>query len=105
MLHGSVADVVMLIERGLVKVAIAADDGRTTVLAYRGAGEVIGEMGVVGRGPRTATVVAGDRVRVRVIPASVFLSEVRNRPELAAGIMSAWLPGCVTRTGNVFSDR
>ncbi|WP_445548689.1 Crp/Fnr family transcriptional regulator [Frankia sp. CiP1_Cm_nod2] len=89
MLHGSVADMVMLIERGLVKVAVATDDGRTTVLAYRGAGEMIGEMGVIGRVPRSATVVAVDRVRVWVIPASVFLSEVRNRPEVAADIMSA----------------
>ncbi len=88
MLHGSAADVVMLIEHGVVKVAVTAVDGRTTVLAYRCAGDVIGEMGVVDRGTRTATVVAVDRVRVSVIPASAFLSEVRSRPDVAASIMS-----------------
>lgn len=46
------SDAVFLLQTGRVKVSYLAPEGREVVLALRGPGDVIGELGVLDGGPR-----------------------------------------------------
>ena len=45
-----------------------------------GPGDVVGEIGVVGRRPRTATVIAATDVELWRLPGGVFLSAIEMHP-------------------------
>ncbi|GAB2835095.1 Crp/Fnr family transcriptional regulator [Actinocorallia aurea] len=68
---------IALLLTGAVKIVLHLPDGERLLLATRGPGEVLGIMGVVGRAPRSATVVAVTPCLTRVLPADRFLSLVR----------------------------
>ena len=48
------SDRVMLLLEGRVKIASASEDGREAVLAFRGPGEVLGELSAIDGQPRSA---------------------------------------------------
>ena len=56
------SDRVMLLLEGRVKIASASEDGREAVLAFRGPGEVLGELSAIDGQPRSASVTAVDPV-------------------------------------------
>ncbi|MEV1038289.1 MULTISPECIES: cyclic nucleotide-binding domain-containing protein [unclassified Streptomyces] len=58
-----------------------------TLLAVRGAGEILGELAVLDSQPRTATVIAAEACQIRIIPA-VPLSSRSLRS------MSCWPHSC-----------
>jgi CRP/FNR family transcriptional regulator, cyclic AMP receptor protein len=64
---------VFLIERGRVLITCAGVDGKETVLALHGPGDVIGELSVLDGGPRSATAVTLEPVEAVVAPASALL--------------------------------
>lgn len=64
MRRGERSNFVLLIKKGTVQVT-AGDPAR--IVAFRGAGEITGEMGVIRRKPRSANVIAWDEVDVMVI--------------------------------------
>jgi len=64
--------------QGRVKVTRVDGDGNTTLLAVRGPGELLGDIGVLGKDRRTATVVAIERCVVSLIEAQRFLGLVRE---------------------------
>ena len=64
------SDRVMILLDGRVKIASVSDDGREAVLAFRGPGEVLGELSAIDGQPRSASVIAVDPVRALVIPAA-----------------------------------
>jgi CRP/FNR family transcriptional regulator, cyclic AMP receptor protein len=73
--------------QGRVKVSRVDVDGNTTVFAVRGPGELLGEIGVLSRDRRSATVTAIDRCELSIIEAERFSELIRElgieRPLLA----------------------
>ncbi|MFC9619568.1 Crp/Fnr family transcriptional regulator [Streptomyces sp. NPDC056930] len=54
-----------------------------TLLAVRGAGEILGKLAVLDSQPRTATVIAAETCQIRIIPAAAFLTFVEEHELLA----------------------
>ncbi|SDH69932.1 cyclic nucleotide-binding domain-containing protein [Roseospirillum parvum] len=57
-------------------------------LATLGKGDLLGEVGTLDNGPRSATAVAVGDVRLKVIPREVFLKQIQNDPDTALKIMA-----------------
>jgi CRP-like cAMP-binding protein len=81
--EGEVGDAMHIITGGAI--AVVAADGR--VIAHRSAGEFVGEMSVITRNPRIASLVAEGPVHTIRIGQREFESMVRERPDLALGVM------------------
>ncbi|MFG3527485.1 Crp/Fnr family transcriptional regulator [Streptomyces sp. NPDC047917] len=69
---------VLALMQGIVKVVRGDLDGRDRLLAFRGPGEVLGEMAVRDGGVRLAHVRAVSKCEVSVIPASAFRGFVKQ---------------------------
>ncbi|MFP1629773.1 Crp/Fnr family transcriptional regulator [Streptomyces sp. 5K101] len=67
---------VILLASGSALVAVSGAQGQRTLLAVRGAGELLGELAVLDAKPRTASVVAAEPCRVHLVPAPEFLAFV-----------------------------
>jgi len=64
---GSTSEDVLLIEQGVVKAVLVARDGAESVAGFLGAGDLVGEIGVMSGQPRSAHIVAltsGRAIRV-----------------------------------------
>jgi CRP-like cAMP-binding protein len=77
----------MVLERGHVKVTTLADDGRESVLAFRGPGDLIGEISALGGDPRCATVRALEPVDAMAVAAADFDSFLESHPRVALVIL------------------
>lgn len=71
---GDESDEVLLIETGVVKVILRNESGSELILGFYGSGELIGEIGVLNGGPRTASVTAHTNGSAVHIPGSRFRS-------------------------------
>lgn len=80
--QGEAGDKVYVIERGEVEVILEAPRGGTTLLAKLGPGEHFGEMALIRREPRVATVRAATDVHVLAIKARAFASLFAHLPAL-----------------------
>jgi hypothetical protein len=83
---------VVLLLSGRVKVSSFAEDGHETILGFRGAGDVLGELAAIDGedSPATVTVVeAGDAL---VVPAERFLAALEEQPGLARGAQGRHVP-------------
>src|SRR5918994_7156218 len=83
-----ISDRVMLLTHGRVKIASTSEDGRESVLAFRGPGEVLGELSAIDGRPRSAGVVAVDPVEAIVIPTADFRSFLERSPAAALWILT-----------------
>jgi len=63
---------VMILTSGFAKVVVRAGAGQHLVLAVRGPGDIVGELGHVGGGQRSATVVAIDEVEALCVGCEEF---------------------------------
>jgi CRP-like cAMP-binding protein len=79
---GSAGEDVIVVLEGRVKLFAAGAGGREVVLAIRGAGELIGEMAVLGGIRRTATGVAVDTVEVGSISGGEFRAFLTEHPDV-----------------------
>lgn len=96
--QGDASDAVFVIEDGVVSVSLEAPDEKISrPLTYLGRGDIFGELGVIIRVDRTATVTAVCDVYYRVFKASVFWDMMLNTPGFAAFIASR-LASCVAHT-------
>ena len=77
------SDRVLFVLTGRVKIASTSEDGRERVLAFRGPGEVLGELSAIDGKPRSATVLAVDPVEALVVPAADFRSFLERSPKIA----------------------
>jgi CRP-like cAMP-binding protein len=84
--EGELGDAMHIVTDGVIRVVSDAD-GEERVLARRTAGEVVGEMSIITRNPRIASLVADGPVRTIRIGQRAFESMVRERPDLALGVM------------------
>jgi HEAT repeat protein len=84
--QGEQGDVMFVIVSGEVRVCIETD-GRETEVARRKPGDFVGELAVVNREPRNATLIASGDVRVLCIDNKSFEGLVRERPEVSLVII------------------
>jgi CRP/FNR family transcriptional regulator, cyclic AMP receptor protein len=80
-LHG---EGVFLLRKGAVKATSVTRSGREVVLAFRGAGELIGDLAMIDDRPHSSTVVAVEPVEALLISSRDFRAFLEQRP--AAGI-------------------
>lgn len=78
--EGDLGDTVLVLLSGLVKVSGDTYDGRTTVLAIRVAGDLVGELAGLDLGRRSATVTACTAVTVRSVDRAAFDGYLGSRP-------------------------
>ncbi|GGY16821.1 catabolite gene activator protein [Streptomyces minutiscleroticus] len=74
---------VILLVSGSALVTLTGPNGERTLLAVRGAGELLGELAVLDNQPRTATVIAAETCRIRIVPADLFLAYVEENDLLS----------------------
>src|SRR3712207_1427071 len=82
-------DRVAVLLEGRVKIASTSEDGRERVLAFRGPGEVLGELSAIDGRPRSATVTAVDPVEALVVPAADFRAFLERTPRVTLYLLRA----------------
>jgi len=85
--EGDEGDALYIIEQGRVKITKLDASGTELVLNEIGAGETVGELALIDRAPRSATVAAIAPTRLLRLGREDFLEEIRNYPEIALDIM------------------
>jgi CRP-like cAMP-binding protein len=86
--EGQVADRVLLLQSGMVKVTSSTMSGREVVLAFRGAGELVGDLGALDGEPRSATIRAVEDVEALTLPVPAFRDLLRERPDVALVLLA-----------------
>src|SRR4051812_20040800 len=86
--EGQVADRVILLRAGHVKVVGSGADGQEVVLTFRGPGALLGEQAVVDGAPRAATAVAVEPLDMLVVPASSFRRLLDERPHIVLALLA-----------------
>jgi CRP/FNR family transcriptional regulator, cyclic AMP receptor protein len=69
-----------------VKITANSENGVQTMFGIRAAGDIVGEMAVLRRGRRTATVTACSPVIGHPIPADIFMSFLARRPQASHAV-------------------
>lgn len=85
--EGTTSATVVLLQDGRVKVTNVTEDGREALLAIRGPGDVLGELGALDGAPHSATVTAVDDVEALALPAPAFRALVERDGRLALRIL------------------
>jgi CRP/FNR family cyclic AMP-dependent transcriptional regulator len=81
-------DRVMVVTSGSVKLTSMSDDGKEALLALRGPGDLLGEMGAFDGEPRSASAIALDDVEALVIPVADFKNFLEQHPGAALAILA-----------------
>ena len=84
--QGEQGDAMFVIVSGEVRVC-RDTDGREMEVARRRSGEYVGEMSIINRQPRIATLIASGDVRVLSIDQKMFEGLIRERPEASIFII------------------
>lgn len=85
---GDPVDSVLFIVSGRVSVTIPVGDGRWTRVRSLGANTTIGEMGLVTRQPRTATIEADTESVLYALPVAAFNDITADNPELGQRLLT-----------------
>jgi CRP-like cAMP-binding protein len=72
---------------GGLKISMVSASGREIILSYCGPGEIVGEIAMLDKGPRTATVTAVVPSTVLLLPGGTFLAAAMANPASIEGIM------------------
>jgi CRP/FNR family transcriptional regulator, cyclic AMP receptor protein len=85
MREGNPGNAVVVILRGLARVAIHSEDGKEVLLGFRSSGDLIGEMAVMSSSTRlrSATVAAVTELRGNFIGAASFVAYLERSPQVA----------------------
>jgi CRP/FNR family transcriptional regulator, cyclic AMP receptor protein len=78
---------VVVIESGHAKVTATTDEGKEVVLAFRGPGDLLGEVSALGGEPRSATVRALEPVDGLAVAAGDFEAFLEEHPRVALVIL------------------
>lgn len=82
--RGDPGDFLAIVESGVARISLFNPDGRELALALVGPGEMIGEIGVLDRQPRTADAIAIGAVELCVVSAAEVQELIRSRAEIAS---------------------
>lgn len=79
---------VVIVISGKLKLTRSAVDGRSVLIEFRGAGDIVGELGAIDREPRSATATASSALEALVVPADRFRELLSNRGDVALAVLS-----------------
>ncbi|SLN39165.1 cAMP receptor protein [Roseovarius litorisediminis] len=80
-------DTVMLIEQGRVEISRTSTSGRRSILTHLGPGEIVGELAVFDRAPRSADAVATTVVKGKVMNRATVMTLLKENPEAAINVI------------------
>lgn len=101
--EGQLGDQMYIIAEGKVKLGHTAPDGRESILAILGPGELLGELSLFDPGPRTATAVALTDVSALGLGHQALRPWLTGRPEVAESLLQA-LAQRLRRTNETLAD-
>jgi CRP/FNR family transcriptional regulator, cyclic AMP receptor protein len=78
---------VLVLLAGVVKATCTTRAGHEAILAFRGAGDLIGELALIDERPHSSTVVAVEPVEALVIASRDFRAFIEQRPAAAVALM------------------
>lgn len=84
--EGEMGDVMFIIVQGEVRVC-SLRNGREVEIARRGVGDCVGEMSIISREPRMASLVASGDVRTLCIDQKSFEGLLRERPDVSLAVI------------------
>jgi CRP/FNR family cyclic AMP-dependent transcriptional regulator len=76
-----------ILESGRVKVYLSDENGREIVLSTQGPGEYFGEMALLDDATRSASVLTLEESKIRMINKADFEKILRQKPEIALGVI------------------
>jgi CRP-like cAMP-binding protein len=79
--ENQLADRVLILREGYVKVSCHSEDGREVVLGIRGPGDVVGELSAIDGEARSASVIALEPVEALAVPTRSFNAFLERHPE------------------------
>jgi CRP/FNR family transcriptional regulator, cyclic AMP receptor protein len=85
--EGLAGDYMYIIREGRVKVTKLSEDGREKILEFLEAGAFVGEMALLERAPRSASVKTLSAVRLLALSRNDFLSLLRRSPDLGLAVI------------------
>ena len=85
--EGLPGDYMYIIREGRVKVTKLSDDGREKILEFLDAGAFVGEMALLERAPRSASVKTLAEVRLLALSRTDFLATLRRSPDLGMAVI------------------
>jgi CRP/FNR family cyclic AMP-dependent transcriptional regulator len=80
-------DRVLVVTSGCVKLSSITEEGKEVLLALRGEGDLLGELGAFDGEPRSATAVALETVEAVVLPIPDFRAFLEEHPRVALHII------------------
>jgi len=96
-------DSLYVILSGSVKVFISGEDGREAVLSHQGSGEYFGEMALIDRQPRAASVMTLEPSRFMIISRGDFMHCLSSNPEITLNLIEPMTHRIRTMAKNVSS--
>jgi len=81
--QGDIGEEMFVISSGHALVMTEDEEGQRHVIARTGPGDVLGEMALLAREPRTADAIAQEPLVARVLPASTFHTLIESYPEFS----------------------
>ncbi len=85
--EGEIGDSLYMIQTGKVKVFIGDEDGREIILKILGPGDFFGEMSMIDKQPRSASVTTLEAATVHILSHSSFEKCVEQAPRIANMVM------------------
>jgi CRP/FNR family cyclic AMP-dependent transcriptional regulator len=85
--EGEDGDRVIVLLSGRAKVTCSSADGREVVLDFRGPGELVGDLSVIDRRPRSSSVEALEPVEALILAASDLRALISRHPGIAMGVL------------------
>src|SRR5262245_61273837 len=85
--EGLPGDYMYVIREGRVKVTKLSGDGREKILEMLESGDFFGEMALLDRAPRSASVKALEETRIFALARADFLSLIKKSPDLAMAVI------------------
>src|SRR5262245_29664514 len=85
--EGLPGDYMYILREGRVKVTKLSEDGREKILDFLESGSFVGEMALLERGPRSASVKTLAPVKVLALSRTDFINLLRKSPDLAIAVI------------------
>lgn len=85
--RGDESDGLYVIIEGRVKIFITGEHGSEVILRYEGPGEFFGELALIDKEPRSASVATVEDTRVAYISANNFERCAKDKPEIAVKLL------------------